>query len=845
MKRIVVSLFVILLSCRLSAQTEIWVAPDGSGTAFSESSPGSIEGSDLKDKIMSLRSGGEKDIRVRLLEGVYPLETPITVDNAMAGDAAETLTFTGVATNPCSNEGKAVISGGRKVTTGWQSAGDGIYKAQLPAGAAFRQLYVNGKMAIRARHPNRENDTDYGPYWLVKNFGASNAYMVINSSEIQQWRNMDKIEMVIHQDWVHNRTMVNSFEQRGNNTHVNIRSPLTYWGDTNLPYFWENSLDFLDADGEWYLDETTQELYYKPRTGENIEQIEVIYPTIDRLLTIEGTATNPVQNVTVQNIEFIYSNWTAPSIVGLRSNQAVQPLDGNIQVETLVQVNYAHNVCFTHCNIVCAGANGLTFATGVKNSVIEACRFNQICANGIVIDTYKATQQSAERLCSDNTIAHNLFEHFGTNYANGVSIAAFKVDRLTMEYNEIRYSRYTGLQINNGNDTLHDNTIRYNNIHHVMWLHNDGGGIYTMGYQPGTRIYENWVHDMERGTWVGGAEAAAVFLDDHSSDITVENNVFNSIFAGVQNKVREQQDVGPDRNAHDNHISNNESQDADIMAAAGPKIFPGVITSATQSSDADLSNIVSDAGPLTPAFNTNTVDYTLHVTSDIQKINLLGITTDCNAVILNNPLEKRLAEGNNPITITVMAQDGTTKSYSVDVMRDYAPTLYSVLINGRGVPSKDVMNYTASCSENEVTISPSTSKYCTSEIYADGKPVIMPVALKPGVNRFTIRVMPPENMPSKDYILEISYPLDCAGTQLPTLSSEPVFKVYPNPAQDYITVENAKWESASVITLYNTTGVKVRTHPVAGLKTVINTSNLPAGIYIVESGKQTTTIIIQ
>lgn len=668
MKKIIANLFLILLTCQVSAQVSIWVSPDGNGSTFSEANPGSLTGGNLKQKIKTLRNEGVQDIRVLLKEGTYSLTAPVTVDNEMAGNYTHTLTFTGISSNPCSNEGKAIISGGRKVT-GWQSAGNGIYKAQLPAGAAFRQLYVDGKMAIRARHPNRENDTDYGPYWFVKNFGTSNAYMVINSSEIRQWRNMNKIEMVIHQDWVHNRTMVNSFEQQGNNTLVNIRSPLTYWGTTNLPYFWENSPDFLDADDEWYLDPSTQELYYKPRLGEDINLIEVIYPNMDRLLNIEGTATKPVQNVTVQNIEFIYSNWTVPSINGIRSNQAVQPLDGQ-KVETLAQINYAHHVVFFNCNIIGAGGDGITFATGVKNSVIEACRFDQICANGIVIDTYRATQQSAERLCTNNRIANNLIENFGMNYTNALSIAAFKVDRLTIENNEIRYGRYSGLQINNGNDELHDNLIRYNNIHHVMWLHNDGGGIYTMGYQPGTRIYENWVHDMERGPWVGGSPAQAVMLDDHSSDITVENNVFNSLFGGVR-KVYEQDGVGPDRNAHDNHISNNESQDAAIMAAAGPKIFPGVVTSAAQSSDAGLSDIVYDAGTLTPAFNTNTLDYTLRVNSDIQKIHLSGITNDCSAVILNNPLEKRLAEGNNPVTITVMAQDGTTKSYTVDVIRDY------------------------------------------------------------------------------------------------------------------------------------------------------------------------------
>jgi hypothetical protein len=763
MKKIVFNLFLILLTCHVSAQEVLWVSHNGSGATFSETSPGSLTGTDLKNKVKSLRNNGVKNIRVIVKEGLYQLSEPITVNDEWASNITDTLSFTGIASDPCSNTGKAIISGGKKIT-GWQSAGNGVYTAQLPAGTTIRQLFVNGKLAIRARHPNRESDTDQGPFWRVKNLvyvpgGAS--YFAIDSSEVKQWRNMSDVEISVHQDWVHSYVKVNSFEMFGKNARVypNSLPPYT-WGDTNLPYYWENSPDFLDAEDEWYFDKSTNILSYKPRAEENINQIEVIYPVMNRLLTIEGTTTNPVRNVTIQNIEFIYGKWAVGNI---RSNQAVQPMDGG-GVEALVQVSFADNVRFANCNIFCSGGNGIVFATGVKNSVFDACHFDQICANAILIDDYRgnylATTQPEWRLCSDNKVTHNLIENFSMNFANGLGLVAWHVDRLTIEHNEIRNGRYSGLQICNGNDIMHDNLIRYNNVHHVMWLHNDGGGIYTMSDQPGTLIAENWVHDMGRAPWVAGSSAAAIFMDDHSAHILVENNVFNSLWS-VQ-KVRQQGDVGPDRNAHDNTVRNNDSQDVNIMANAGLKKVPGIIPSGTLSDEASLSALSFSEGILTPAFNANTLNYTLRVGSDVGKVKIALTAKNCNATILNNPREKQLAEGENPIDFTVMAPNGTTKKYQVNIKRDYAPTLLLAWINDKAINVHDTIKYIAICGEDSAKIALRTSQYCTSQLLFGDKPVeTMPVALKPGLNRFTVHVAPIEDyMPTKDYFIEITKPLD-------------------------------------------------------------------------------------
>lgn len=55
-----------------------------------------------------------------------------------------------------------IVSGGGRIT-GWTlfDADKNIYQAPVDAGLDFRQIYVDGARAIRARQPNQTNDTTF------------------------------------------------------------------------------------------------------------------------------------------------------------------------------------------------------------------------------------------------------------------------------------------------------------------------------------------------------------------------------------------------------------------------------------------------------------------------------------------------------------------------------------------------------------------------------------------------------------------------------------------------------------------------------------------------------------
>ena len=56
---------------------------------------------------------------------------------------------------------------------------------------------------------------------------------------------------------------------------------------------------------------------------------------------------------------------------------------------------------------------------------------------------------------------------------------------------------------------------------------NDGGGIYSLGRQPGSRIYDNIIHDVKVNA--GRAESNGMFLDEGTRDLKVENNIIFNI----------------------------------------------------------------------------------------------------------------------------------------------------------------------------------------------------------------------------------------------------------------------------------------------------------------------------
>ena len=111
----------------------------------------------------------------------------------------------------------------------------------------------------------------------------------------------------------------------------------------------------------------------------------------------------------------------------------------------------------------------------------------------------------------------------------------------------------------------------------------------------------------------------------------------------------------------------------------------GLITDATfmltvgAAPNADLSNLTASAGPLSPAFDPNTLSYTVNTPFTTTSTTVTPTAADAGSTITvnGNPVASgspsasiALNVGNNTITIVVTASDNTTtKTYTVNVIR--------------------------------------------------------------------------------------------------------------------------------------------------------------------------------
>lgn len=195
------------------------------------------------------------------------------------------------------------------------------------------------------------------------------------------------------------------------------------------------------------------------------------------------------------------------------------------------------------------------------------------------------------------------------------------------------------------------------------------------------------------------------------------------------------------------------------------------------SANADLSSLVPSVGTLSPTFDPATTSYTDAVSFDTTSITITPTKADANATITvnGNPVVSgmpsgaiSLAVGSNVITTTVTAQDGTMKSYSVDVMRAAASMNADLsnltLSDGTLTPAFDsgMTDYTASVpnSTSSMTVTP-TAADAASTIMVNGNAVASgmasgAIALMVGPNAITTVVTAQDGTTMKTYTVTVT-----------------------------------------------------------------------------------------
>ena len=503
------------------------------------------------------RLNNATDICLRLQEGVYQLNQPITIRPEDNGTRIVA-------------DGKVTISGGVSIS-GWKKEGK-CYVADVPdfngRPLEFRQLWVNGKKAVRARDVD-----DFEQMFRIRSVDKANETIYVPAKAVKKIINAKYPEMVLHEMWCIANLRIKNIKIQGDSaavtfhqpeSHVHFMhpwpSPMVTTDGHNSAFYLTNAKELLDSEGEWYLDARASKLYYIPRKGEDMGGAEVIAPAVETLVQVAGTPDEPVKDVTFEGITFSYATWMRPSVSGHAPLQAgmymteaykLRPKmdrpNGDHKLDNqgwvgrpaaAVSLNCAENVSFTKCTFEHNASTGLDYHLYIKGGTVDHCTFRDIGGNGILaggfspegFEAHKPYDPADRRIiCTGLNITNNLITDVTNEDWGCVGIGAGFVRDIRICNNEISDVSYTGISVGWGWNqqpcSMANNLISGNLIYNYAKHMYDTAGIYTLGAQPHSLIEGNVVRDIYTPSYVHDPEHwFYLYTDEGSSGITVRNN---------------------------------------------------------------------------------------------------------------------------------------------------------------------------------------------------------------------------------------------------------------------------------------------------------------------------------
>jgi hypothetical protein len=569
-------LLVCLLPIAPAAAAEFWVAPDGSNTnAGTRDKPQASVAVALR-QVRELRRLGKistnEPAQIFLRGGIYRLDKPLSLRPQDSGTESSP-TIIAAETNET-----PTLSGGVEIT-GWkmsvsailglpENAHGKVWMADAPKKNGeimeFRQLWVNGRKAIRTRTPDGEN-----LFHLVA-WDKTNQVATIPTAALRGIKKPARLEMIIDQVWEIAILRVKSIRVKGTNALVTFKQPeskiefehpwppVTVNAKYAAPFYLANAIQFLDSPGEWFEDLRAGKIYYWPRNGEDMTRAEVVAPALETLVQIEGMPDKPVSNIQFKGITFANATWLRPSEQGHVPLQAgmfmldahklspkgtsYQPKLDNVawigRPQGAASVKNADHISFENCTFEHLASAGLDFQSGTHDDLIEGCTFRDIGGNGIQLGKFSDTKiethtpynpKDEREICSREKISNNLITDCGNEDWGCVGIGVGYARNVSIKHNEVSNLPYTGISVGWGwtklTNALRDNFIAANHIHHIGQRLGDLGGIYMLSAQPGTVIGENSISDIAPSPFVPDPKHwFYLYLDEGSSFITVRDN---------------------------------------------------------------------------------------------------------------------------------------------------------------------------------------------------------------------------------------------------------------------------------------------------------------------------------
>ncbi|NUP46241.1 MAG: right-handed parallel beta-helix repeat-containing protein [Catenulispora sp.] len=466
-------------AAKAAVATTLYVSPTGSGTSCTATAPCSL--TQARTSVEAVAGTMSGDIVVQLAGGTYRLSAPLAFTAADSGTNGHTVRWQAAAGQT------PVISGGKQVT-GWtlHDSAANIWSAPVGTGTDSRQLYVDGAAAPRASVTIARSDVAVTTTGLTIQNSALNYLATLPAQ--------NRIEVESQNSFTDHFSPVQSIS----GTTITMQQPA--WNNNNWGYdtvkspfaggtlLLENSYSFLNTAGQWYLDPSAGQLYYKAPSGWNPASHDVELPQLTSLFQIGGSSTSPAHNLAFQGISFQHTTWLSPGTsIGYADQQAgtflthaytQQPSDflsscqGGCQgfeatrndlgqVPAAVQVSAANTVTFSGDTFTHLGQVGLgigqdadAVASGVglaaSNITVDHNTFTDDAGSGVVVGGVRpdAHHPSNAAMTDQNiTVSNNTVSGVAEDYKEMPGILSTYVTHAVITHNEVSNLAYDGIDV--------------------------------------------------------------------------------------------------------------------------------------------------------------------------------------------------------------------------------------------------------------------------------------------------------------------------------------------------------------------------------------------------------------
>lgn len=531
---------------------ELHLSPDGldgPGRSGSADAPlTSISGALDRIRLLKQTASLDGPLTVWVHGGVYPLNKTVVV----TPEHSAPVTFKAVPGET------PVFDGGVRIAD-WHLCefhGRNVWSAPVPDAAValgpVNQFFVNQRRKKRASLPKNGFLRIASPTPAARElFAGTDRFIVPLGGYPESAAEPECIEAIVTHKWIEETLPLETFIP-GERCFVSTHRSRFVMDPADTEYRLENVAEALSEPGEYFHSVREGRIYYIPEADETMETAEAVVPAIGCFLRMDGA---PEQNAYVEwirfeGLTFRHGGAGNPAIgsaydfkdpaAPVRRNYAFRdtwstkdkPLggapQGAVHLPGTVFMHGARHCAFADCTIAHGGWYAMEIGAGCTGVVIDGNHLHDLGGGGIRIGGAGAAEakQAPSLVTSRNRVTNNHVHDCGEIHFSAIGVLVTHAFGNLIEHNHIHDLLYSGISCGwswgYGESVTRENRIGHNRIHDLgKGVISDMGGIYLLGVQPGTRVYDNVIADIQCRYYGGWG----IYTDEGSAHIVIERNL--------------------------------------------------------------------------------------------------------------------------------------------------------------------------------------------------------------------------------------------------------------------------------------------------------------------------------